>query len=197
MIFSSRSLEANDLEWIRCSLLTLILAGTGPSSPCTLHNGGSGVITWSGQGYGRPLDAPETGAKRPDAACRPVRMFLPITRLPFRPSGSIAEPLVEPIESRAQILGTAPHQPAQSPEEVSSLDWLCGIIIICLTAGASGETLKYLALIVTLVPWLACCTGPTAGSWAVRDQLIGWSRAQRETNLCYVVNNQRFLILPW
>ena len=32
---------------------------------------------------------------------------------------------------------------------------------------------------------------------AVRDQLIGWSRAQREANLCYVVNNQRFLILPW
>jgi hypothetical protein len=45
---------------------------------------------------------------------------------------------------------------------------------------------------------LACLLyGAAAWKLAVRDQLIGWTRAQREANLCYVANNQRFLILPW
>jgi len=30
-----------------------------------------------------------------------------------------------------------------------------------------------------------------------RDQWIGWNSRQRETNLCRVINNVRFLILPW
>jgi hypothetical protein len=32
---------------------------------------------------------------------------------------------------------------------------------------------------------------------AVRDQWIGWTRAQRLSNLGWVVNNTRFLVLPW
>lgn len=36
-------------------------------------------------------------------------------------------------------------------------------------------------------------------AWKVqsRDQLIGWSPEVREKNLKYVINNSRFLILPW
>src|SRR5487761_185856 len=30
-----------------------------------------------------------------------------------------------------------------------------------------------------------------------RDEFIGWSRAQRERNLHLIINNARFLILPW
>jgi hypothetical protein len=32
---------------------------------------------------------------------------------------------------------------------------------------------------------------------AVRDQWIGWTRAQRLSNLGWVVNNTRFLVFPW
>ena len=41
--------------------------------------------------------------------------------------------------------------------------------------------------------------GFAAAAWRLssRDRFIGWSDAQRETNLKLVVNNVRFLILPW
>lgn len=43
------------------------------------------------------------------------------------------------------------------------------------------------------------CLGWTSPAWkmAARDNWIGWSAAQRERNLQYLVNNSRFLILPW
>ncbi len=39
----------------------------------------------------------------------------------------------------------------------------------------------------------------SAAAWktAPRDQYIGWSHEQRIKNLHYIVNNSRFLILPW
>lgn len=45
---------------------------------------------------------------------------------------------------------------------------------------------------------LACLlwTSP-AWTMAARDHWIGWSPAQRARNLQYIVNNSRFLILPW
>jgi hypothetical protein len=39
--------------------------------------------------------------------------------------------------------------------------------------------------------------GAAAWKSAARDEWIGWSRAQRHRNLGGVVNNARFLILPW
>jgi len=45
---------------------------------------------------------------------------------------------------------------------------------------------------------LACLLW-TSPAWkmAARDQWIGWSALQRARNLQYIVNNSRFLILPW
>jgi uncharacterized protein DUF4338 len=45
---------------------------------------------------------------------------------------------------------------------------------------------------------LACLLW-TSPAWkmAARDQWIGWNLAQRARNLQYIVNNSRFLILPW
>jgi len=39
----------------------------------------------------------------------------------------------------------------------------------------------------------------SAAAWktAPRDQFIGWSHEQRERNLHFIINNSRFLILPW
>jgi hypothetical protein len=39
--------------------------------------------------------------------------------------------------------------------------------------------------------------GASAWKSKPRDDYIGWSRAQRERNLHLIVNNARFLILPW
>jgi len=58
-----------------------------------------------------------------------------------------------------------------------------------------GESLKYVALLhgewVALIGW-----GTSAFKCAPRDQWIGWSPQQQYRRLKYVVNNQRFLILP-
>ena len=43
----------------------------------------------------------------------------------------------------------------------------------------------------------ALAFGPSAWSLASRESYIGWDRNQREKNLHLVVNNVRFLILPW
>ena len=39
--------------------------------------------------------------------------------------------------------------------------------------------------------------GAAAWQTAPRDRYIGWSREQRKRNLHLIVNNARFLILPW
>ena len=39
--------------------------------------------------------------------------------------------------------------------------------------------------------------GASAWSLADRDRLIGWSSSQRQRNLHLVLNNHRFLLLPW
>lgn len=59
-----------------------------------------------------------------------------------------------------------------------------------------GSYLKYLAY---LDDRLVACLGWGSAAWkvAARDQVIGWSHEQRESNLHKVVNNVRFLILPW
>ena len=59
-----------------------------------------------------------------------------------------------------------------------------------------GSYLKYLAY---LDGRLVACLGWGSAAWKVgcRDEFIGWDRTAREGNLHKVVNNVRFLILPW
>ena len=60
----------------------------------------------------------------------------------------------------------------------------------------AGAQLRYL---VISGPQVLAVLGFAASAWKVapRDQFIGWNRAQREARLPLVVNNARFLILPW
>jgi hypothetical protein len=59
-----------------------------------------------------------------------------------------------------------------------------------------GPHLKYLAYIqghpVACLSW-----GAAAWKISCRDQFIGWSPSTRSKNLLFIVNNTRFLILPW
>ena len=61
---------------------------------------------------------------------------------------------------------------------------------------AQGAQVKYLATYRDRP--VACLSfGPAAWRVAVRDQFIGWSPHQRQERLPWVVNNDRFLVLPW
>jgi len=62
-----------------------------------------------------------------------------------------------------------------------------------------GATLRYVVRAARSPDQLLACLGWTSAAWriAVRDRWIGWSDAQRRQALPYVVNNSRFLVLPW
>lgn len=60
----------------------------------------------------------------------------------------------------------------------------------------SGEQLKYLVSVGEKV--VGCIGfGSSAFKIAARDNFIGWSHQTRKRNLIKIVNNNRFLILPW
>lgn len=59
-----------------------------------------------------------------------------------------------------------------------------------------GKFLKYIAYIRGNP---IACLGWGSPSWSImaRDTWIGWSKKIKDKNLCGIVNNIRFLILPW
>lgn len=64
-------------------------------------------------------------------------------------------------------------------------------------SGAVGENAQYLARDAQGRELAVMVFGAPAWKMASRDQFIGWSIAQRQAGLRWVVNQQRFLILPW
>jgi hypothetical protein len=62
--------------------------------------------------------------------------------------------------------------------------------------GIVGSHLKYLVYVNDQV---AACLGWGAPAWRVRarEEFIGWNDTQKRHNLHLIVNNVRFLILPW
>jgi hypothetical protein len=60
----------------------------------------------------------------------------------------------------------------------------------------AGAQLRYF---VTMEDQILALLGFCAAAWqtAPRDKFIGWTHEQRRRNLSLVVNNARFLILPW
>jgi len=59
-----------------------------------------------------------------------------------------------------------------------------------------GAQMRYF---VSAGPYLLAALGFGAAAWKVapRDRYIGWTPEQRKRNLHLIVNNARFLILPW
>lgn len=62
-----------------------------------------------------------------------------------------------------------------------------------------GAQLRYLVYCARAREQILACLLWSSPAWkmAARDRWIGWTEAQRRKNLQYVVNNSRFLILPW
>jgi len=59
-----------------------------------------------------------------------------------------------------------------------------------------GPHIKYF---VTHGSHLVACLAFAGAAWRVeaRDRWIGWSKERRESDLRFIVNNTRFLIMPW
>jgi Domain of unknown function (DUF4338) len=64
-------------------------------------------------------------------------------------------------------------------------------------SGAVGENVQYLATDCQGRELAVMVFGAAAWKVACRDAFIGWSPDQREARLGRIVNQQRFLILPW
>jgi hypothetical protein len=60
-----------------------------------------------------------------------------------------------------------------------------------------GQNLQYWVRTAQGRPLAAVVFGAPAWHCAVRDRWIGWTRTQRAQRLGWVLNNTRFLILPW
>jgi hypothetical protein len=60
-----------------------------------------------------------------------------------------------------------------------------------------GQNLQYWVCSAQGRPLAAVVFGAPAWQCAVRDRWIGWSSTQRAQRLGWVLNNTRFLILPW
>jgi len=61
---------------------------------------------------------------------------------------------------------------------------------------ATGAQLRYIVYFQDR-PISCLGFGPAAWKVGARDQFIGWSAQARQQNLRWVVNNDRFIILPW
>lgn len=80
-----------------------------------------------------------------------------------------------------------------------SLQWFNGLIATYHYLGhqqPTGAQLKYLAFCQDR-SLAALSFGPAAFQLAPRDQFIGWTPALRRQRLDWVVNQDRFLLLPW
>lgn len=64
-------------------------------------------------------------------------------------------------------------------------------------SGAVGENVQFLAKDRLGRELAAMVFGAAAWKVASRDEFIGWTITQRQARLRWVVNQQRFLILPW
>lgn len=60
-----------------------------------------------------------------------------------------------------------------------------------------GQNLQYWVRTAQGRPLACVVFGAAAWQCAVRDRWIGWTRTQRAERLSWVLNNTRFLILPW
>src|ERR1700757_2228779 len=167
----SRTLEAKDLKWIR----RLIEAHPG-SNRTKLSRHIAQRWEWRNQ-----------AGQLKDMACRSMLLKLEQKGLiclpaPQRPSnnGCAFRPAVPPMA-----------------EELALFDWLLWRYHYLPYSGAAGENIKYLVFDCRARPLACLLYGAAAWKLWIRDQFIGWSKQQRQANLCYLANNLRFLILPW
>jgi hypothetical protein len=129
----------------------------------------------------------------------PERRQVPTNRMRCQ-----AEPALESPPSPEEIVGPLAQLGPLSLQEVSTEPatraWLKAALArfhYLGFGGAVGENLQYVAR-DNQGRLLACLVfGAAAWKCQDRDRFIGWTAQQRQKYLPLVVNNTRFLILPW
>ncbi|MEE9148628.1 MAG: Druantia anti-phage system protein DruA [Candidatus Tectomicrobia bacterium] len=113
-----------------------------------------------------------------------------------RPRLTVASEPQEPLRASVGSLGELSLRPVDSPLDSALWNELIERYHYLGYKPLPGAQIRYL---VFSDKHLLAALGFGAAAWKVapRDQFIGWTAEQRERNLHLVVNNARFLILPW
>ena len=113
------------------------------------------------------------------------------------PKLSTASDPQNPISAPAHELGNLLLQPLSLPQETSLWNELIQRYHYLGHTPLPGAQMKY--FVFSSSGYLLAALGFGAAAWKVapRDRFIGWSLEQRMSNLHLIVNNARFLILPW
>ena len=133
-----------------------------------------------------------------------------LIQLPFkrqgRPVGSRTEvPITErgepgaPLAGSAKSLGRIELKQVRTEEERRWFRELIGRYHYLGHAVPMGAHIRYLVFASEPQRAVVGCVQFSSGSWHVasRDQWIGWDEATRVRNLPRVINNSRFVLMPW
>ncbi len=114
-----------------------------------------------------------------------------------RPRLSDASAPRQPITDAAGRLGKLQLRPVSTPQQSALWNELIQRHHYLGYRPLPGAQIRY--LIFSASSQLLAALGFGAAAWKVapRDHFIGWTPEQRAQNLHLVVNNARFLILPW
>ena len=113
-----------------------------------------------------------------------------------RPRLTSASDPKESISLPAGALGKLLFGPVDTPKDSSRWNELIERYHYLGYKPLPGAQIRYL---VFSGSHLLAALGFGAAAWALapRDRFVGWTTQQRQRNLQFIVNNARFLILPW
>lgn len=120
-----------------------------------------------------------------------TRTKKPVKKIVFTPATDPQQPIMSPVHqlSKLRLQMVNKTTSALWNEYIERYHYLGH-------APLPGAQLRYF---ITAAEKIVALTGFGAAAWqtAPRDQFIGWNHDQRKKNLHLIVNNARFLILPW
>jgi len=141
-----------------------------------------------------------------DRACRDILLFLEKQNIielpPRRNSGNNKRKIEKIILKEAPLTGTVKHHPSLNLKLLTDSRehklWK-GIVDQYHYQGYRvivGKSLDYIAFIDDKP---VACLGWGSAAWSLiqREKWIGWDKKTKDKNLGRIVNNIRFLILPW
>ena len=118
-----------------------------------------------------------------------------VTSVPRTARGDPGGPLTGSVEAYAPVV----LQMVQRPDERLLFRELVGRHHYRGYAVPFGAHIQYVVSISKPAPMVAGCLQFSSAAWRMRarDQWIGWDDTTRARQLSRVVNNSRFLLLPW
>jgi hypothetical protein len=132
------------------------------------------------------LTLPEKQKRRPVGS---------VTTVPRTARGEPGTPLLGSVETYAPVV----LQMVQRPDERRLFRELIGRYHYLGYAVPFGAHIQYLISVSEPTPTVVGCLQFSSAAWRMRarDQWLGWDDATRARQLPRVVNNSRFLLLPW